>query len=128
MFEVVESDQIPHPIGPYSAALIAENLVFISGQIGMKPDSHGKLPDDICTQTRQALINIESILKSKGMVMSDVAKVNIYLEDIRDFDAVNEIYGEFFSSPFPARCALQVGALPNAAKVEIEAIAIKSSK
>ena len=115
----------PAAIGPYSQAIHAGNTVYVSGQLPIDPATGAFAGDDIAAQTRQALTNIRSILEEAGLSMRDVVKTTVLLADIREFAAMNEVYAEFFTPPYPARAAFQVAALPKAAKVEIEAIAVK---
>ena len=114
----------PAAIGPYSAATQAGNTVYVSGQLPADPAT-GAFPADITGQTRQSLTNVKAILAAAGLTMNDVVKTTVYLSDIADFAAMNEVYATFFEAPYPARAAFQVAALPKGAKVEIEAIAVK---
>ena len=114
----------PAAIGPYSAATQAGNTVYVSGQLPADPVT-GAFPADIAGQTRQSLTNVKAILAAAGLTMNDVVKTTVYLSDIADFAAMNEVYATFFEAPYPARAAFQVAALPKGAKVEIEAIAVK---
>ena len=120
----IETTMAPKAIGPYSQAIQAGNMILVSGQLPIDPAT-GEFPsDDIKEQPRQSLENIKAILAEAGYDMSHVAKTTVLLSDIADFAAMNEVYGQFFSDPFPARAAFQVAALPRNAKVEIEAIAL----
>ncbi len=118
----VSTEQAPGPVGPYSQAVAAGGLVFVSGQLGMKPG--GALVRTVEEQTRLALENVSHILKAAGSSMDNVLKITILLGDMGDFAAVNGVYAEFFSEPYPARAAFQAAALPLNAMVEIEAVAI----
>lgn len=117
---------LPKAIGPYSLFRegVSKNLVFLSGQLGINPES-GELENGIEGQTRRALNNINEILKSIGLSLDNVVKTTIYLINPEDFPKVNEIYGEFFREPYPARTTIIVKGLPKNAQVEIEAIAQK---
>jgi 2-iminobutanoate/2-iminopropanoate deaminase len=115
----------PRPIAPYSPGIDTGSIIFVSGQIGADPAS-GQLLDGVEAQARRVLENITAILDTAGLGLSDVAKTTIFLADIADFDKVNAVYGSFFSDPPPARSTFQVGALPRGARVEIEAIAVRS--
>lgn len=123
MKKVLSTSNAPAAIGPYSQAVCADKLVFVSGQLPIDPATGEFAGADITSQTRQSLANIKSILESGGLNMSNVVKVTVLLQDIADFAAMNEVYGTFFEGDCPARAAYQVAALPKAALVEIEAIA-----
>lgn len=118
----VESADAPKAIGPYSQAVEAGGLVFVSGQIGM--DASGALvAGGIAEQTEQCLKNVAAILKAAGLGLSDVAKTTVYMTDLSQFSAMNEAYAKHFQPPYPARATVQVSALPKGALVEIEAVA-----
>ncbi len=114
----------PAAIGPYSQAVAAEGLsINVSGQLPIDPATGEFAGDDIARQTRQSLTNVKNILAEAGASMADVVETTVLLTDIAEFGAMNEVYAEFFSEPFPARAAFQVVALPKGAKVEIKAVA-----
>lgn len=121
MAQEVSTSHAPAAIGPYSQALIGGQVMCVSGQLPIDPAT-GEMPDDIQAQTRQSLTNLKAIIEAAGASMRDVLKTTVYLADIADFGAANEVYGAFFSKPYPARAAFQVAALPKGAKIEIEAI------
>lgn len=122
---VVRTDQAPGAIGPYSQAIIADNLVFCSGQIPLDP-SNGQIVDGpIDVQTRRVLDNLTAVLAAAGSSMDRIVKTTIFLADMNDFAAVNTIYGEYFGSEPPARSTVQVARLPRDVRVEIEAIALR---
>ncbi len=123
MIQSVHTENAPAAIGPYSQAVRAGNTVYVSGQIPIDPETGAFAGEDIASQTRQSLTNIRNILKAAGMDMSNVVKTTVLLADIADFAAMNEVYAEFFSEPYPARAAFQAAAIPKGAKVEIEATA-----
>ncbi len=125
MLRNITSPQAPAAIGPYSQAIVAGNTVYVSGQLPIDAKTGEFAGEDVQAQTRQSLENIQAILKEEGLTMADVCKTTVLLADIKDFAAMNEIYAEFFTAPYPARAAFQVAALPKGAKVEIEAIASK---
>ena len=125
MNKAIQTPNAPAAIGPYSQGVTAGNITFVSGQLPINPATGEFAGTDIASQTRQSLTNIQNILAAEGMTMADVVKVTVLLEDINEFAAMNAVYAEFFSEPFPARAAYQVAALPKAAKIEIEAIAVK---
>ena len=125
MKTAIEAPDIPKAIGPYSAAISHGNMLFTAGQLGVNPKTGQFSGESIQEQTRQALENMSVILKKSGFSFEDVVKVTVYLADIAEFSAMNEVYAEYFPAPFPARSAFQVAALPRNARVEIEAIAIQ---
>ena len=120
----IHTEQAPAAIGPYSQGIKAGNTVYVSGQIPIAPATGEFAGEDIAAQTRQSLTNIREILKAGGADMSHVVKTTVLLKDIADFAAMNEVYAEFFTEPYPARAAFQAAALPKGALVEIEAIAV----
>lgn len=126
MNKEVASKKAPAAIGPYSQAIQAGDAIYVSGQLPIDAATGNFPADDIAAQTRQSLENIKVILEEAGYTMADVVKSTVLLKDIADFGAMNAVYGEYFSKPFPARAAFQVGALPKDAKVEIEVVAVKS--
>ena len=113
----------PAAIGPYSQAIKSNGTVYVSGQLPIDPSTGEFAQGGIQDQARQSLTNISNILAEAGLTMDSVCKVTVLLADIRDFAAVNEVYQEFFSAPYPARSAFAVAALPKGAAIEIEAIA-----
>ena len=115
----------PAAIGPYSQAVQAGNMLFVSGQISVDPATGAFAGDDIVTQTKQSLTNVKNILEAAGYSLNDVVKTTVLLADIADFAAMNAVYAEFFSENKPARACFAVKDLPKAALVEIEAIACK---
>ncbi len=119
----VNTEKAPSAIGPYSQAILTEGLLFASGQIPINPATGNIESDDVATQTEQVLKNIGAVLAECGLTYSDVLKTTVFLTDLNDFATVNGIYGEYFKQPYPARSCVQVGALPKAAKVEIEFVA-----
>ncbi|RMF79943.1 MAG: RidA family protein [Chloroflexi bacterium] len=119
--DAVHTDKAPGAIGPYSQAVKANGFVFTAGQIGVDPVT-GELAEGIEAQTRQALENIKQVLEAAGTNMDNVVKTTVFLGNIDDFAAMNEVYVTFFSEPRPARSAFQAGHLPRGALVEIETI------
>ena len=122
--KVISTNNAPAAIGPYSQALDLGNLVFVSGQIPVNPAT-GTMPEDVRDQARQSLANLKAILAEAGLTMGDVVKTVIFLADLNDFAAVNEVYAQAFAEPFPARSCVQVAGIPKGAKVEIECIAAR---
>jgi len=114
----------PRPIGPYSQAIQVDNLLFISGQVPLDPASGNLVPGDIAEQTRRALQNLAAILREAGLAPEHVVKTTVYLTDMADFAAMNEVYGSFFKEVAPARATVQVSRLPKDVRVEIDAIAV----
>ena len=124
MNTAISTEKAPAAIGPYSQAVQGGNTVYVSGQLPIDPATGAFAGDDIKAQTRQSLTNIRSILEAAGADMSKVVKTTVLLKDIADFGAMNEVYAEFFTAPYPARAAFQVAALPKDAFVEIECVAV----
>ncbi|MGN0661860.1 MAG: RidA family protein [Faecalibacterium sp.] len=125
MNQAIHTDRAPAAIGPYSQGVQAGNTLYVSGQLPIDPATGAFAGEDIAAQTRQSLTNIQNILAAAGASMADVVKTTVLLKDIGDFAAMNAVYAEFFSEPFPARAAFQVAALPKDARVEIECVAVK---
>lgn len=123
MKKALATDKAPAAIGPYSQAVRGGDYVFVSGQLPIDPATGAFAGDDIASQTRQSLANIQAILESEGLSMDNVVKTTVLLDSIADFGAMNEVYATFFTGTCPARAAFEVAALPKAALVEIEAIA-----
>lgn len=122
--QVISTTQAPGAIGPYSQAVQIGDLLFASGQLGLIPET-GQLAEGVEAQTTQALNNVKAILAEAGLGLEHVVKTTVFLADMNDFAKVNEIYGGFFSQPYPARSAVQVARLPKDGLVEIEVIATK---
>lgn len=127
MKKEVKTALAPKAIGPYSQAIKVQDTIYVSGQLGLNPITNDFDKDDIVIQTKQSLKNIEAILKSEGYSIYDVVKTTVLLKDINEFKDMNEVYNTFFKEPFPARAAFEVAAIPKGGRVEIEAIAVKSS-
>lgn len=121
--EIILSKEAPEPIGPYSQAIKTDNFIFISGQLGIDPKTGKLVSDNIEDQTKQALKNIENILKEAKCPLNNVIDVTIFLTDLNNFKVVNEIYSSFFKSHKPTRTTVQVAALPLNAKIEIKTVA-----
>jgi len=125
MRNAVLTEKAPKPLGPYSQAIIEGDFIFVAGQ-GCTNPLTGKLErGDVRSETKQVFANLEAILQAAGSSLGDVVKCNVYLRDINDFAAMNEVYATYFSAPFPARTTIQAGALPGGIAVEIECIAKK---
>lgn len=122
--KALNTDKAPAAIGPYSQAIEAGGMVFVSGQLPIDPAT-GAFPEGgVKEQTRQSLTNARAILASAGLGLENVVKTTVFLADMNDFADMNEVYSTFFSQPFPARSAVAVKTLPKGASVEIECIAI----
>lgn len=121
----INTPNAPAAIGPYSQAIQAGNTIYVSGQLPIDPATGAFAGDEIKAQTRQSLTNMKNILIEAGTDMSAVVKTTVLLANIADFAAMNEVYAEFFTAPYPARAAFQVACLPKNALVEIECVAVK---
>ena len=122
--EVINTNNAPEAIGPYSQGVIVGDFVYTSGQITLNPVT-GELVTDIKLATKQSMENIKAILEEAGTSLNNVVKTSIFLKDLNDFEAVNEVYGTYFIENKPARSCVQVAKLPKDAVIEIEAIAVK---
>jgi 2-iminobutanoate/2-iminopropanoate deaminase len=120
---VVSTDKAPKAIGPYSQAIVAGDLVFVSGQIPLDPQTQQMVQGDVRAQTERVMENLSAILGTAGVSFDHVVKASIFLADLNDFAAVNEIYGRRFPNAPPARSTVQVAGLPKGARVEIDVIA-----
>lgn len=123
--KAINTTNAPAAIGPYSQAIEACGTVYVSGQLPIDPATGEFAQGGIQAEARQSLTNIKNILAEAGLTMQNVVKVTVLLADISNFAAVNEVYAEFFQTPYPARSAFAVAALPKGANVEIEAIAVR---
>jgi 2-iminobutanoate/2-iminopropanoate deaminase len=121
--QVIASTEAPRAIGPYSPAVRAGDLLFISGQIPIDPATGSLVEGDISAQTRRVLDNVNALLSGAGLAFDDVVRTTIFLADLSDFGAVNDVYGTYFREPYPARATVEVAKLPKNARVEIDAIA-----
>jgi len=121
---MINTNNAPAAIGPYSQALTTGALIFTSGQLPLAPGSK-TIPDDIKAQATASLANVKAILEEAGSSLNKVLKTTVFLTDMKDFAAVNEVYSTFFSQPYPARSCFAVKELPLGAKVEIEVIAVR---
>ena len=125
MKKVIATKQAPAAIGPYSQAIEVGNMLFSSGQLGLDPETGDFAPGGVKAQAEQSFRNIQAILAEAGYTMENVVKTTVYLADMADFAAVNEVYAAQFSGDFPARSAVAVKTLPKNGLVEIEVIAVK---
>ncbi|MFC7008891.1 RidA family protein [Halalkalicoccus salilacus] len=123
MKRIIRTGDAPEAIGAYSQATTANDMLFTAGQIALTPDGELLADEPVAVQTRQCLENVKAILESEGLSMQHVMKATVFLDDIDDFDPMNEAYGEYFEDNPPARSAIEVGSLPKGAAVEIEVVA-----
>jgi len=121
--KIVQSDKAPTAVGPYSQAVVLDGWIWTSGQVGLDPASGKLVGTDAPTQAEQALRNVERILAAAGSNMTQVVRATVYLTDMDDFKAVNEVYARHFSEPYPARACVEVCRLPVGALVEIDVVA-----
>ena len=125
MNKAIHTDNAPKALGPYSQSIVAGNMVFASGQVPIDPATDQFVPGGIKEQTRQALTNARNILAEAGTDLVHVVKTTVFLSDMDNFAAMNEVYAQFFKQPYPARSAVAVKTLPKGALVEVECIAVK---
>lgn len=121
--EAIHSPDAPAAIGPYSQAIRAGDIVYLSGQIGLDP-ANGQLVDGLSGQAHRVLQNLRAVAAAAGGTLDDVVKITLLLADMNDFAKVNEIMAEYFGQPYPARATYQVAALPKGARVEVEAVMV----
>jgi 2-iminobutanoate/2-iminopropanoate deaminase len=123
MKDIIRTDKAPAALGPYSQAVRTGDFIFLSGQIAINAASSKIEHDDIAGQTRQVLENLKAVLEETGAGLEDVVKTTVFLSSMKDFQAMNEVYAEYFDKNPPARATIEVAGLPLGARVEIEAIA-----
>lgn len=121
--QIINTDNAPAAIGPYSQGVVAGGVLYASGQIPLHPKTGEIVSGGISAQTKQVLENMKSVVAAAGAQMNNIVKVTIYLVDMQQFSVVNEIYGTYFSAPFPARACVEVSQLPKGVEVEMDAIA-----
>lgn len=122
--KILHSNNAPAAIGPYSQAVQAGDTIYVSGQLPVDPATGEFAGDDIASQTKQSLENIRAVLASAGADMTKIVKTTVFLKDMKEFGAMNEVYAKYFPADCPARAAIQIGCLPKDARVEIEAVAV----
>ena len=122
--QVIHTDNAPKAIGPYSQAVKAGNMLFVSGQVPFVPETMEIVEGDVKAQTAQSLKNVQAILAEAGLDFSHVVKSTVFIKDMNEFAQINEVYAEFFGENIPARACVEVARLPKDVKVEIEVIAI----
>lgn len=121
--QAISSSDAPGAIGPYSPAIRAGQLLFLSGQVALEPATGALVEGDVRAQTRRVMENIGALLKAGGLTFADVVRTTVFLADMDDFAAMNDVYGGYFAAPAPARATVQVARLPRDARVEIDVIA-----
>ena len=126
--KIVHTDDAPAAVGPYSQAVKIGKLVYTAGQIPLDPATGKMVEGDVQAQTDQVLQNLQAVLEAAGSSLSNVVKTTVFLQDMADFAAMNEVYGRYFDKKPPARSAVEVAALPLGAQVEIEAVALVKKK
>ncbi|MDM7923731.1 MAG: RidA family protein [Pyrinomonadaceae bacterium] len=124
MKEIISTEKAPGAIGPYSQAIKTNGMVFCSGQIPIDPATGEFVSEDVSEQTHQVFKNLSAVLEAAGASLNSVVKTTVFLADMNDFAAMNEVYGQYFSENKPARATVQAARLPRDAKVEIECIAL----
>ena len=122
--KIISTDTAPRAVGPYSQAVAAGNLLFVSGQLPLHPQSGEIVGNDITAQTRQSIENIRAVLSAAGVSLADVVKTTVFLQNMGDFARMNEVYQQYFGDSSPARSTVEVAKLPKNALVEIESIAV----
>lgn len=120
---VISTDDAPEAIGPYSQAVLVDGWLYTAGQIGLDPATGELVPGGVEAEARRALANLRAVLEAAGLGFGDAVKTTVYLADMDDYAAVNEIYGEHFTAPYPARSAVEAATLPRDAGVEVELVA-----
>ena len=124
MRRVIESENAPKPIGPYSQAILANGTLYVSGQIALHPATGAMVQSDIAAETTQVMENIKAILSAAGLSIENIVKSSIFVKDLNNFAAINEVYGKYFKAEPPARETVEVSKLPKDANVEISVIAV----
>ncbi len=122
----VITDKAPAAIGPYSQAIVAQNVIYTSGQIPIDPATGEIVTGGIEAQTERVLINLRAVLEAAGVSLKDVVKTTVYIKDMNDFPKINAVYAQFFEAPYPARSCVEAARLPKDVMIEIEAVAVCS--
>ena len=122
--QTINTKNAPQAIGPYSQAVVAQGMLYVSGQIPLHPESGEVVSEEVAAQTKQVLDNMKAVVEEAGSNMSSVVKVTIYIVDMQQFTVINEIYGTYFQAPFPARACVEVAKLPKGVQVEMDAIVL----
>lgn len=126
MKKIINTPNAPAPIGPYNQAVLVGDMLYTSGQIAINPQNNELVLDDIQSETTMVMENVKAVLAAAAMDFSDVIKCTIFISDMNDFALINEVYGRYFTSDFPARETVQVACLPKNVNVEISVIATKN--
>lgn len=124
----VETQGAPRALGPYSQAIATGETVYCAGQVGLDPATGRLVPGGIGAETARVIENLAAVLAAAGLALADVVKTTVYVVDLAEFAAMNEVYGKHFAAPYPARATVQVAALPAGARVEIEAVAVRPGR
>lgn len=122
--QAINTDKSPQAIGPYSQAVMAQGMLYVSGQIPLDPGTGEVVSEDVAAQTKQVLDNMKAVIEAAETGMNKIVKVTIYIVDMQQFAIINEIYGTYFEAPFPARACVEVSKLPKGVQVEMDAIAL----
>ncbi|KAB3533111.1 RidA family protein [Alkaliphilus serpentinus] len=125
MNKPINTSKAPAAIGPYSQAIEAGNMIFVSGQIPFVPETMTLVSEDVQDQTKQSLENLKAILEEAGYTLNDVVKTTVFIKDMNEFGLINEVYAKYFTDNKPARACVEVARLPKDVKVEIDAVAVK---
>jgi len=128
MHHIYETSKAPLPIGPYAQAIQAGNMIFLSGQIPLCPESGELAGPDMATQTAQVLKNLQAVITAAGCSISEIVKTTVFMTDLSEFAAFNKMYADWLGKHTPARSTVQVAALPKGARIEIEAIIVKENR
>jgi 2-iminobutanoate/2-iminopropanoate deaminase len=123
---IIQSSQAPAPIGPYSQAVLAKGVLYVSGQVALDPESGNLVGSDIESETHQVMRNLQAILQQAGCSFADVVKCSIFVKDLNNFNRINAVYGSYFGEQAPARETVEVSRLPKDVNVEISCIAVKN--
>lgn len=122
--QTINTDKAPQAIGPYSQAVIAQGILYVSGQIPLDPQTGEVVSEDVSIQTKRVLDNMKAVVEAAEAGMDQVVKVTIYIVDMQQFATINEIYGTYFEAPYPARACVEVSKLPKGVQVEMDAVVI----
>lgn len=127
MKKIIETLNAPAPIGPYNQAVLAGNTLYVSGQIAIEPKSGSLITENLEAETHQVMKNLKAVVEAAGFVLSDVVKCTIFISSMENFGRINEVYGAYFESDFPARETVEVSCLPKNVNVEVSCVAVKSA-
>ena len=122
--EAIQTAQAPAALGPYAQVVKVGNLLFTSGQIAIDPATNQMVAGDIVAQTKQVFANLQAVLAAAGATMQQVVKTTVFVQDLKDFATLNEVYATYFTAPYPARSCVEVAALPKGALLEVELVAV----